>query len=48
MMADAYASTLPRARREILENAGHLANLERADAWNTLFRDFVASTEGAS
>lgn len=43
-MADAYARTLPLARREILAGAGHLANLERPEAFNTLLRDFLGST----
>ena len=41
MMAEAYARTLPRARREIIQAAGHLANIERADQWNALLRDFL-------
>jgi pimeloyl-ACP methyl ester carboxylesterase len=41
MMAEAYARTLPRARREIVQGAGHLANIERADEWNALLRDFL-------
>ena len=41
MMAEAYARTLPRARREIITGAGHLANLERPDAFNALLRDFL-------
>lgn len=42
-MADAYARTLPRARREIIAGAGHLANLERPDEFNALLREFLAS-----
>ena len=41
MMAEAYARTLPRARREIIHGAGHLANIERAEEWNALLRDFL-------
>lgn len=41
MMAEAYARTLPRARREIITGAGHLANLERPDVFNALLRDFL-------
>ena len=41
MMAEAYARTLPRARREIIQGAGHLANIERSDEWNALLRDFL-------
>ena len=40
-MAEAYARTLPRARREIIADAGHLANLERPDVFNGLLRDFL-------
>ena len=40
-MAEAYARTLPRARREILVGAGHLANLERSAEFNALLRDFL-------
>ena len=43
MMAEAYARTLPRARREIVQAAGHLANIERPDEWNALLRDFLAN-----
>jgi pimeloyl-ACP methyl ester carboxylesterase len=43
MMAEAYARTLPKARREILEGAGHLANIERAGAWNALLADFLGT-----
>ena len=41
MMAEAYARTLPRARREIIQGAGHLANVERPMEWNALLRDFL-------
>jgi 3-oxoadipate enol-lactonase len=41
MMAEAYARTLPRARREIIPGAGHLANIERSAEWNALLRDFL-------
>jgi 3-oxoadipate enol-lactonase len=41
IMAEAYARTLPHARREIIQGAGHLANIERADEWNALLRDFL-------
>jgi 3-oxoadipate enol-lactonase len=41
IMAEAYARTLPRARREIIQGAGHLANIERPDEWNALLRDFL-------
>jgi 3-oxoadipate enol-lactonase len=41
MMAEAYARSLPRARREIIQGAGHLANIERPDEFNALLRDFL-------
>ena len=41
-MADAYAKTLPRARREIIAGAGHLVNLERPEEFNALLREFFA------
>jgi len=40
-MAEAYAKTLPRGRRELLHGCGHLANIERADEWNTLVQAFL-------
>jgi pimeloyl-ACP methyl ester carboxylesterase len=43
IMAEAYARTLPRARREILKGAGHLANLEQPAELNALVRDFLKS-----
>jgi pimeloyl-ACP methyl ester carboxylesterase len=44
IMAEAYAKTLPRARREVLKRAGHLANLEQPAEFNTLLREFLKST----
>lgn len=41
IMAEAYARTLPTARREIIQGAGHLANIERPEEWNALLRDFL-------
>ncbi len=41
MMAEAYARTLPQARREIIHGAGHLANIERPEEWNALLRGFL-------
>jgi 3-oxoadipate enol-lactonase len=42
-MAEAYAKTLPGARREIIAGAGHLANLERPNAFNALLHEFLQS-----
>jgi 3-oxoadipate enol-lactonase len=36
------ASLIPGARFEVLEDAAHLANLERPDAFTALLRDFLA------
>jgi pimeloyl-ACP methyl ester carboxylesterase len=43
LMAEAYAKAIPGARREIVQGAGHLVNLERADAFNAVLRDFLKS-----
>jgi pimeloyl-ACP methyl ester carboxylesterase len=43
LMAEAYAKAIPGARREIVQGAGHLVNLERADAFNAILRDFLKS-----
>jgi pimeloyl-ACP methyl ester carboxylesterase len=43
MMAEAYAKTLPNARRAIVPGAGHLANVEKPEEFNALFLDFVKS-----
>lgn len=37
------ASLIPGARLAVLEDAAHLANLERADAFTALLRDFLAA-----
>ena len=44
-MADAYVKGLPTARREELEDVGHLVNIEAADAFNEHLRDFVRHVE---
>lgn len=44
-MADAYAKGLPSARREELEDVGHLVNIEAAEAFNDHLRDFVRGVE---
>ena len=38
----ALAEALPRARSCVIENAGHLVNLERPRAFNAALRDFLA------
>jgi pimeloyl-ACP methyl ester carboxylesterase len=40
--ADALAGSLPRARKVILEGAGHLAPLETPDAFRELLLEFLA------
>ena len=42
-MAEAYARTLPRARREVIIGAGHLCNLERPEVFNALLGEFFAN-----
>ncbi|MBX3187213.1 MAG: alpha/beta fold hydrolase [Labilithrix sp.] len=42
-MAEAYARTLPRARREVIAGAGHLANVERPAEFNALLQEFWSS-----
>ncbi|HRG94703.1 MAG TPA: alpha/beta fold hydrolase [Polyangiaceae bacterium] len=44
-MADAYVKGLPSARREELEDVGHLVNIEAAEAFNDHLRDFVRHVE---
>jgi pimeloyl-ACP methyl ester carboxylesterase len=39
-MADAYASKLPHARKVVLEGAGHMPNLEAAEAFNAAVAAF--------
>lgn len=41
LMAEAYAKALPRARREIIQGAGHFANLEQPELFNEVVRYFV-------
>jgi pimeloyl-ACP methyl ester carboxylesterase len=41
-MAEAYARSIPGARREVVAGAGHLVNLDAPDAFNDLVRRFLA------
>jgi 3-oxoadipate enol-lactonase len=41
LMAEAYAKALPRVRREIIQGAGHFANLEQPDLFNEVLRYFL-------
>lgn len=43
LMAEAYAKSLPRARREIVQGVGHLVNVDAADVFNDLVRAFLAT-----
>lgn len=40
-----WAPLEPTARLEIIENAGHCANIEQPQAFNALYRDFLSSLE---
>lgn len=40
-MAEAYARALPRARREIVQAAGHLPNLEQPEHFNAIVTEFL-------
>lgn len=42
-MAESYAKSLPRARREIVQGAGHMVNMECPDHFNGLVYDFLQS-----
>ncbi len=42
-MADEYASTIRRARKIVVPNAGHVPNLEVPEAFNALLTEFVAA-----
>jgi 3-oxoadipate enol-lactonase len=43
LMAEAYARAMPRARREIVQGAGHLVNLEQASLFNETLRYFLGT-----
>lgn len=43
LMAEAYARAMPRARREIVQGAGHHVSIEAPDAFNDLLRSFLRS-----
>lgn len=47
-MAEAYAKALPRARREEIEDVGHLANLEAPDEFNRLLSEFIEQVSSGS
>lgn len=43
LMAEAYAKTLPRPRREIVQGIGHHVNLEATGEFNELLRSFLGT-----
>ena len=40
-LAAELATLIPHAREEVIEHAGHLSNLEQADAFNRAVEDFI-------
>jgi 3-oxoadipate enol-lactonase len=40
-----WAPLEPNARLEIIENAGHCANMEQPEAFNSIYREFLATLE---
>lgn len=43
LMAEAYAKSLPRARREIVQGVGHFVNVEAPEVFDDLLRAFLAT-----
>jgi pimeloyl-ACP methyl ester carboxylesterase len=43
LMAEAYAKSLPKVRREIIQGAGHFVMIERPEETNAILRDFLKS-----
>lgn len=41
LMAEAYARAMPNARREIVQGAGHLVNLEQPELFNEVLKAFL-------
>ena len=41
LAADAMEESIPRARKVILHDAGHLPNMERPDAFNEALKAFL-------
>jgi pimeloyl-ACP methyl ester carboxylesterase len=46
--ADRIARALPRAQREVVPDAGHLANLDNPESYNELLLRFLRRHAGAS
>jgi pimeloyl-ACP methyl ester carboxylesterase len=43
--ADRLERTIPGAKKAIIDNCGHMPQIERADEFNRLVRDFIGRTE---
>jgi 2-hydroxy-6-oxonona-2,4-dienedioate hydrolase len=46
--ADRLEKTIPGARKVIIDNCGHLPQLERADEFNRLVRDFLLTAKATN
>jgi pimeloyl-ACP methyl ester carboxylesterase len=46
--ADRLAATIPGARKVIIDNCGHMPQLERADEFNRLVREFLTTSASGS
>jgi 4,5:9,10-diseco-3-hydroxy-5,9,17-trioxoandrosta-1(10),2-diene-4-oate hydrolase len=46
--ADRLEKAIPGARKVIIDNSGHMPQLERADEFNRLVRDFLLTTRGTN
>jgi pimeloyl-ACP methyl ester carboxylesterase len=46
--ADRLEKTIPGARKVIIDNCGHMPQLERADEFNRLVRDFLLASKSTS
>jgi pimeloyl-ACP methyl ester carboxylesterase len=46
--ADRLEKTIPGARKVIIDNCGHMPQLERADEFNRLVRDFLIASKSTS
>ena len=46
--ADRLEKAIPGARKVIIDNCGHMPQLERADEFNRLVRDFLLTARGTN
>jgi len=46
--ADRLEKTIPGARKVIIDNCGHMPQLERADEFNRLVREFLTAPKTSS